>query len=299
MHRHHRWYLVPLIFAAVGLPLFLIITFIVQHGNWFQAAGIIAHREHNLMIIAVLLMLLVIVPVLGLTLFFAWHYRAGNEKATYTPEWDHAKTDELIWWAIPFEIVLVLAALTWTSTHQLDPWKPLQSDVKPITVEVVSLDWKWLFIYPDQHIATVNELEIPTDTPINFRLTSDAPMNAFWIPKLGGQIMTMTGMVTELHLMANQTGTFQGRSSNFSGGGFASMQFNTYAVSPSAFQAWVAAVQSQGHTLDQTTYNALAKPSHGVQPQVYVLTEPNLFNQIVAKYMMPMDAASTTVMTHG
>ena len=297
IHRRYRWYLIPAIFAGLALPVFLALRFYVVNLYSFSAAGIIAHKEHDLMIIAVLLMLLVIVPVLGLTIFFAWHYRAGNSHATYTPDWDHAKTDELIWWAIPFEIILVLAALTWTSTHELDPWKPLQSNVPPVTVEVVALNWKWLFIYPDLHIATVNELEIPEHTPINFKLTADAPMNSFWIPKLGGQIMAMTGMVTELHLMATEQGVFQGRSANFSGDGFAGMQFDTRSVSSSTFAAWVASVQSSGIPLDETAYNTLAQPSQYVPPTGYVLTDTTLFSKIVAKYRgvgSTMDGMMTT-----
>lgn len=240
------------------------------------------------MVTAVLLMLLVILPVFALLFVFAWQYRAGNKKSVYLPDWDHAKTDELIWWAIPCEIILVLAAITWSSTHQLDPWKPLNSSVAPVTIKVVSLDWKWLFIYEDEGIATVNELEIPVNTPVTFELTSDAPMNSFWIPQLGGQIMTMTGMVTKLHLMATEEGTFVGHSANFSGGGFSGMQFETRAVSADAYKAWAASVKHSGTTLDEAAYAELAKPSENVLPQGYVLAAPQLFDTIVKKYMAPM-----------
>jgi cytochrome o ubiquinol oxidase subunit 2 len=276
---------VPIIFGLLAIPTFLATRFIVINFKLFKAAGTIAKQEHDLMVVAILLMLLVIVPVILLALGFAWYYRAGNHKAKYLPDWDHAKTDELIWWAIPFEIILVLASITWTSTHDLDPWKPLQSDTKPVVVQVVALDWKWLFIYPEEGIATVNELEIPAHTPINFELTADAPMNSFWIPQLGGQIMVMTGMVTKLHLDATETGTYNGVSANFSGEGFSGMNFPVHAVSDTEYRTWVDNVKHTGTSLDTAAYSELRKQSKDVPPAQYTLGTKNLFTNIVMSYM--------------
>jgi cytochrome o ubiquinol oxidase subunit 2 len=302
MKRHRRWFVIPVLFGVLAVPIFFATRFIVINFRLFKSAGTIAEKEHNLMIIAILLMLLVIIPVIILVLSFAWHYRAGNSKAKYLPNWDHAKTDELIWWAIPFEIILVLASITWTSTHELDPWKPLESDVKPVVVQVVALDWKWLFIYPEEGIASVNELEIPAHTPINFELTADAPMNSFWIPQLGGQIMVMTGMVTKLHLDATQTGTYNGTSANFSGEGFSGMNFPVHAVSDSEYRTWVNHVKVTSGMLDDISYIELAKQSKNVPAKQYVLTAPNLFTTIVNKYMDPdnmegMDMGTASVVT--
>ena len=302
MKRHRRWFVIPILFGLLAIPIFFAARFIVINFKLFKAAGTIAEKEHNLMIIAILLMLLVIVPVMMLALGFAWYYRASNTKAKYLPDWDHAKTDELIWWAIPFEIILVLAAITWTTTHDLDPWKPLQSDTKPVVVQVVALDWKWLFIYPEEGIASVNELEIPAHTPINFELTADAPMNSFWIPQLGGQIMAMTGMVTKLHLDATETGTFNGTSANFSGEGFSGMNFPVHAVSDDEYRAWVNHVKVTSGTLDDASYTELAKQSKDVPAKQYVLTAPHLFTTIVSKFMNPenmegMDMGTASVVT--
>lgn len=245
--------------------------------------GTVALAERNLMLQAFLFMLIVAVPVFGLIFFFAWHYRAGNTKAKYTPDWAHSNLEELIWWAIPLEIVLVLGALTWGSTHELDPYKPL-SGGEPLTVEVVSLNWKWLFIYPAQKIATVNYLAVPAGVPVRFLLTSDAPMNAFWIPALGGQEMTMPGMQTQLNLKAPSEGTFVGMSSNFSGEGFSGMQFAVRAMSADDFAAWAAdAASSQPLTF--ASYQALAKPSSNVASTTYALGDETLYTKIMSQYM--------------
>jgi cytochrome o ubiquinol oxidase subunit 2 len=247
--------------------------------------GFVGLAERGLMVHAVEFMLIVALPVYILLFFFAWWYRAGNAKATYVPNWEHAKMEELIWWAIPFEIVLILGALTWTSTHTLDPRKALDSTVQPLVVEVVALDWKWLFIYPEQHIATVNYVEMPIDRPVRFEVTADAPMNSFWIPQLGGQIYAMTGMINELNLIANEPGVFAGGSANYSGDGFAQMKFSAHAVSQEDFDVWVQEVKSTKSLLSFDAYNALAKPSIGNEVTYYGGVETNLFNMIVAKFM--------------
>lgn len=250
--------------------------------------GVIALAERSLIINVLLLMLIVVVPVFTLLFYFAWHYRASNKKAKYVPNWEHAHIDELIWWAIPFEIVLVLAAFTWTSSHELDPYKPLESDVPPVTIEVVSLNWKWLFIYPELHIATVNYLQIPVDTPIALRLTADSPMNAFWVPQLGGQVYAMTGMTTQLHLMADTPGSYNGVSSSYSGVGFAGMRFTVRASSQEEFDTWVEGVRRSPNVLTSTTFQTLAEPSENDPPSYYGWAADDLFASIVGMFMPPM-----------
>ena len=245
--------------------------------------GVIALAERGLMLNAVLLMLVVAVPVFILIFFFAWRYRAGNTKAKYLPNWEHGKMEELVWWAIPFEIVLILGALTWTSTHELDPPKPLPGGI-PLVVQVVALDWKWLFIYPEEDIASVNYVRFPLNKPTQFEITADAPMNSFWIPELGGQIYAMTGMVTTLNLMASEEGQFMGMSANYSGVGFAQMKFIAEAVRQEEYDAWVAEVKTSSSTLRWGAYNTLAKPSIAEWPAQYGSVELGLFDSIIMKF---------------
>ncbi len=255
--------------------------------NFFDVlnpAGTIALAERGLMIHAALFMTIVTIAVFGLTFFFAWYYRAGNTKAKYTPDWQHSRMEELVWWAIPLEIILVLGALTWTSTHNLDPRKPLSAE-PPLVVQVVALDWKWLFVYPEEHIATVNYVRIPVNKPVRFEITADAPMNSFWIPRLGGQIYAMTGMVNHLNLDATEEGTFKGLSANYSGEGFADMKFTVEATSQEEFDAWVAQTKMQHAVLTTDSYAALAAPSVVEEPVYYGIVEYNLFDQIVGKFM--------------
>jgi cytochrome o ubiquinol oxidase subunit II len=247
--------------------------------------GDIAAQERTLILLSLGIMLLVVVPVMVLTLVFAWRYRAGNAKATYAPNWAHSTGIEVVVWSIPCIIVGFLGLLIWRSTHTLDPYRPLDSATAPIEVEVVALDWKWLFIYPDYGIATVNQLAIPTDTPINFRLTSTAAMNAFFIPQLGSQIYAMAGMQTQLHLIARQPGLYAGRSTAFSGEGFSDMHFTTRAMPPDQFEAWVQEARDEPAVLDQTTYRALEKPSVKTPPITYSRVVPGLFDAIVDRFM--------------
>lgn len=246
-------------------------------------AGTIALAERALIIQAVFFMLIVAVPVYVLIFFFAWRYRAGNTKAKYLPNWEHAKIDELIWWAIPFEIVLILGALTWTSTHALDPRKPLATSYSPLVIEVVALEWKWLFIYPTEDIATVNYLRLPINTPIQFEVTADAPMNSFWIPRLGGQIYAMTGMVNQLYLMANEEGVFEGVSANYSGEGFAHMKFTAEATSQEKYEEWVEETQAYPNALTLDIYKGLANPGVG-DVAYYGDVEDDLYHAILMQF---------------
>ena len=249
--------------------------------------GLIALQERDLMITVTLLMLIVVVPVFILTFVIAWRYREGNTKAKYTPDWDHNRVAEFTWWAIPCALIVVIGYITWQSSHKLDPFKPLASNVNPVTIQVVALPWKWLFIYPDQNIATVNFIEFPKNTPINFEVTSDAPMNSFWIPQLGGQIYAMAGMSTSLHLEASEAGSFAGSSANLSGAGFAGMKFVARSVESRDFDDWVAKVASTGSQLGANEYTRLAMPSENNAVAYFSPADSGLYDWVMSKYMMP------------
>lgn len=252
--------------------------------------GQIGQDEKTLLITAVVLMLLVVIPVIVMTIVFAWKYRASNTKARYEPNWSHSTAIEVVVWSIPCLIILVLAVLTWRSSHALDPFKPLESDVKPVTIEAVALDWKWLFIYPDQGIATVNEIAFPVNTPVNFKITSDTVMNSFFIPQLGTQIYAMAGMETKLHLIANEPGDFAGISANYSGHGFSKMRFTARATADQAgFDAWVAKVKAAPQSLQAAEFQALAANHNDkdVYPVTYYASVQNgMFKSLIDKYMM-------------
>jgi cytochrome o ubiquinol oxidase subunit 2 len=252
-------------------------------------SGAIGIGERDLMLHATFLMLIVVVPVFLLIILIAWRYRAANTHAKYTPDWEHSTMEEFIWWVIPFEIVLVLGALTWSSTYQLDPSRTLSETVQPYTVQVVALPWKWLFIYPEEGVASVNELALPTNRPIEFQITADAPMNSFWIPALGGQMYAMTGMTTELNLIAAHAGTYSGRSANYSGEGFAQMTFTARAMDEAEFNAWMGQAKASSMMLTPDAYASLAAPSDAGPVRYYGMVTMT-FADIVNKFMaMPMD----------
>lgn len=246
--------------------------------------GQVGLEQRNLIITATLLMLLVVVPVIVMTFLFAWKYRASNTNATYTPKWNHSTKIEIAVWTVPILIIIALGYITYKSTHELDPYRPLESDVKPITIEVVALDWKWVFIYPEQGIATVNKIVFPTNTPVNFKVTSDSVMNSFFIPGLGGQIYAMAGMQTKLHLIANRDAEMEGISANYSGAGFTGMKFKAISTSQENFDAWVSEVKKAPKQLEQAEYEALSKPSQNNPVELYSSVTPNLFQIIVDKY---------------
>jgi len=256
--------------------------------------GVIALAERALMLHAVEFMLIVAIPVYFLLFFFAYRYRAGNKKAKHAPDAEHGKLEEFVWWVVPLEIVLVLGALTWGSTHQLDPAKALAGG-PPVVIQVVALEWKWLFIYPEESVATVNYAVVPTGRPVEFKVTADAPMNSFWVPQLGGQIYAMTGMVTEINLAASEPGTYAGASANYSGLGFSKMKFTVAATSPEGYEAWVAGLKASAGTLSNEAYATLSEPSVLEAPTYYAHVEPNLFQNVVAQFM---DARSPIKHTH-
>ena len=245
--------------------------------------GAIGLQQRHLIIVCSLLMCIVVIPVLIMMFVFAWRYREGNTKSKYAPEWDKSILAECIWWGIPSIIIVILAVITWRSTHELNPFKPIVSENEPIEIQVVALDWKWLFIYPKQGIATVNFIQFPESTPLNFEISADAPMNSFWIPQLGGQIYAMPGMRTKLHLIANETGNFRGSSANISGKGFAGMAFRAVSSTEDDFHAWVQIVKESPNHLTHEEYEYLVLPSEYDPVIYYSEVEENLFDQIVMK----------------
>lgn len=256
-------------------------------------AGDIAAQQRDLLVWSVALMLIIVIPVMVMIVFFAWKYRESNREARYEPDWDHSTHLELVIWAAPLLIIICLGAITWAGTHLLDPYRPLDriaegkavpEDHRPLQVEVVAMDWKWLFIYPEQGIATVNKIVFPAHTPINFKITSDAVMNSFFIPGLGGQIYAMAGMQTKLHLIADRNAEMDGISANYSGAGFTGMKFKAISTTQEDFDAWVSEVKKSPKQLDQAEYAALAKPSQNNPVELYSSVTPNQFQIIVDKY---------------
>jgi len=274
---------------VVGLALLAALALFLQSVNIpvLDPKGLIAHEQRNLIIFTVILSLFVIVPVYAMTILFAWRYREHHKTSRHAPEWAKSHVIEGLMWGVPLVIILILSVVTWRTSHSLDPFRPIDSNKKPLTIQVVSLQWKWLFIYPEQKIATVNYFQMPKDVPVTFEITSDAPMNSFWIPALGSQIYSMNGMTTKLHLVANEVGKYNGMSANISGAGFADMKFVAEAVEPADFIKWVAGIQKSTNELDLAEYEELAKPSSHVHTTEYVLAKEDLHRTIVMKYMAP------------
>jgi len=268
-----------------------------KHLEVLDPKGWVGMQEKNLLLIATGLMLLVIVPVIIMTIVFAWRYRAGNTKATYAPRWAHSTAIEVVVWAIPCVIIAILATLTWTSTHELDPYKPLESKVKPIKIDVVAMDWKWLFIYPDYNVATVNQIAFPVGTPVDFRITSESVMNSFFIPQLGSQVYAMSGMQTQLHLIADVAGTYDGISANYSGAGFSGMRFKAIATTQQGFDDWVAKVRAANNPLTQQAYAALTKPSEANPVAYFSSTPPSMFEYVLNSQMAKIAGVTSPVCT--
>jgi cytochrome o ubiquinol oxidase subunit 2 len=251
----------------------------------FNPKGPIGASEKFLILAAIGLMAIVVIPVFIMTFWFSAKYRASNTAATYTPKWGYSGKIDLVMWAVPVAIIVVLATLTWHMTHALDPYKPIPSAHKPINIQAVSLDWKWLFIYPDLNIATVNELMFPAQVPLSFKLTSQTVMTSFFIPQLGSQMYAMGGMQTQLNLLADKPGTYAGHNNQISGIGYANMHFKAHAVSPEEFQAWVGKVRQSKELLDLHRYEQLTQPNDGYYPVTYFsAVEPGLFLYILRQY---------------
>ena len=271
-------------------------------------SGDIAAQQAHLVTVSTLLMLLIIVPVIVLIVLFAWRYRKSNTEAKYEPDWDHSTQLELVIWGAPLLIIIALGLITWISTHLLDPYRPLarldanhpiSANTKPLVVEVVALDWKWLFIYPEQGIATVNELVTPVNVPVRFKITASSVMNSFYIPALAGQIYAMPGMQTTLNAVMNQTGVYDGFSANYSGAGFSHMRFKYHGVSTGDFDSWVAKAKAEaqagGKTLDRANYLTLEKPSQSDPIRHYGAIDPALYDAILNR-CVGADAVCTNKM---
>jgi len=274
-------------------------------------SGDVARQEADLVLWSVWLMLLIIIPVMVLTVVFAWRYRASNrdrDESDYQPDWDHSTALELVIWSCPLLIVIALGALTWGATHTLDPYRPLgriapgkpvPADQKPLEVQVVSLDWKWLFIYPEQGVASVNELVVPVDRQVRFRMTSAGVMNTFYVPAMAGMIYTMAGMETKLHAVLNKPGNYAGMSANYSGAGFSGMNFRTHAVDAAAFDRWIGKVKASGGArLDAAGYLRLEQPSERTPVTWFPAVEQGLFDRAVNLCVKPGTPCMSESMRH-
>lgn len=261
-----------------------------------QPAGEIGTKERSLIIFCAALSITIVVPVFSMLIFFAWKYRESNTKADYKPDQDGNWKAETLWWAFPGILLAIISVITWRSSYALDPFKPLNSNKKTLHIQVVAMDWKWLFIYPDQHIARVNVVDIPVGTPVEFDITSDTVMTSFWAPQLGGQMYAMPGMVTKLNLVADKAGDYNGVAANISGKGFADMKFTVHALPPEIYGHWVDIMHHipKNH-LTAAEYAKLAKPgvitNTSERDSGYSTIDPNLYDTIVMKYMMPIGGA--------
>lgn len=289
-------YLFGVLFAlliAFGLAALLFVF--RDNVAFFNPAGTIAREQRDLFIFTTLLMMIVVIPVFIMLFVFAWKFREGNEKAKYRPNWDHNNKLEMLWWGIPIAIIAVLAVVTWVTSHTLDPFRAIEHEKQPVKVQVVAMEWKWLFIYEETGIASVNELHLPTDRPVEFTITSDGAMNSFWIPKLGSQIYAMAGMSTKLNLLADKTGVFEGVSANISGEGFADMKFSVVVTNENEFNDWQKAIQSlETAHLDKSTYAKLAERSIEKDPRFYSGSTDGLYESIVHSYMKPDNVTPRT-----
>jgi cytochrome o ubiquinol oxidase subunit 2 len=256
--------------------------------------GPIATAERQILFNSLAIMLAIVIPTILATLGVAYWFRSSNRRARYLPTFNYSGRLEVLVWAVPAMTVILVGGVAWVGSHDLDPRKPIASTAKAVRVQVVSLDWKWLFIYPEHGIASVNQLTIPVGTPVSFELTSSSVMNSFFVPQLAGQIYTMAGMATRLHLQADHVGTYRGLSAQFSGDGFSDMRFAVDAVPPEDFARWVTTARSAGPALDALTYAVLATPSQAVQPFTYRDVAPNLFKSIVMSGMQHSDATRFT-----
>jgi len=259
--------------------------------------GPIAAAERLILFNSTGIMLAIVIPTILATLGVAFWFRSSNRRARYMPDFEYSGRLEILVWSIPIMTVLLVGGVAWVGSHDLDPRKPISTAVDPVRVQVVSLDWKWLFIYPDHGIASVNKLTVPVGTPVSFELTSSGVMNSFWVPQLAGQIYTMAGMVTRLHLQADHPGTYRGSSANYSGAGFADMHFDVEALPAESFAQWVDATRSAGPLLDAQAYAELTKPSSAVAPFTYRSVAADLFNGILISGISPSDPSRLTHQT--
>jgi cytochrome o ubiquinol oxidase subunit II len=275
----------PLQAAALAAPFLLAGC----SGGILSPVGPIGSAERTILLNSVAIMLAIVIPVILATLAFAWWFRATNRRARYLPTWAYSGRIELIIWSIPALVVFFLGGIAWIGSHDLDPAQPLQSSHKPLEVDVVSLDWKWLFIYPEQGVASVNRLVAPVGVPLHLRLTSATVLNVFWVPRLGSEIYTMNGMASTLNLQADQQGVFPGLAAHFSGDGFSDMNFAMQAVSPVEFAAWATTTSAAGPELDDASYRTLLQQTENVKPYTYRAVQAGLFDAILRQKLPPGD----------
>jgi cytochrome o ubiquinol oxidase subunit II len=276
------WFVVLILIALAAL-----VTTLLQGTDvaLFKPKGIIADEQRRLMVHAVIILLEIAIPTLAAFYFIAWKYRESNQKATHDPKLSNDKSTVFVFWAIPIIFMLVLTFVMWPATHKLAPYKQIYTDVEPLTIQVVALRWKWLFIYPKQNVASVNFVQIPVNKPVQFELTADdTPMSSFWIPHLGGQLYAMTGHVNRLNLMAETAGDFAGSTAEINGAGFADMKFIVRASTENDFDNWINSVKLSTQTLDSETYQKLVEPSRSNRASFYSETEANLYANILFKY---------------
>jgi cytochrome o ubiquinol oxidase subunit 2 len=281
----------------IGLASLVVVAILGGCANMvlLHPRGPIGKAELNLILEALGLMLIVVIPVIAMAFWFPFKYSASNTRTAYAPKWSSSLRLELIFWLVPLAIVAILGYLAWSKTHQLDPYRPIEKSVKPIHVQVVSMDWKWLFIYPDQKVAVVNKLVFPVGVPLSFTITSDTVMNSFFIPQLGSQMYAMAGMITRLNLKADKPGVYYGQSQAFSGKGYADMSFQARAVSRNEFEGWLEKVARAPHKLDAARFKELQKPSTANPVTYFSAVEPGLFDLIVRQFvpMGPMTTGKT------
>lgn len=274
-----------IILAVIEVVLLVVLLLQGKNFQLLNPQGIIALKERNLALLAIGIMFAVAIPMLATLYIFVFKFNSSNKKAAYDPDHTRGKKTLIFWWALPSFVVAILGILILKNTPALDPYRPLDSDVKPVRIQVVALPWKWLFIYPEENMATVNFIEFPEKTPVNFELTADAPMSAFWIPSLSGQIYAMTGMSTKLHVMADRPGDFAGQAGEINGRGFADMKFTARSSPKKGYEEWVKSVKSSSRVLTFEEYSALSKPSENNPVTFYRVTDKNLYNRIIDKFM--------------
>lgn len=270
--------------SSISLLLFAVLTLTGCDYRLFDSKGVTGIEIRDTIFITVGLMLLVVIPTLILSVWIPFKYRTSNQ-SKYDPDWEHSTKIEIVLWGIPIAIIVVLAIITYITCHTLDPREPLKSDKEPITIQVVALDWKWLFIYPEEQIATVNEIAVPVDTPVEFLITSNSTMNSFFIPRLGGQLYAMAGMENRLNMMATEEGVYRGISSNYSGYGFSNMKFKAHVVSDSGYQNWLTKVKSDGGSLNDAEFEKLEEKTKYKHPVVYYSNvQPLFFKDLIQKF---------------
>lgn len=257
------------------------------HDGLLNPKGYVALQERKLFFDSIALMLIVVLPVIIMSFAFVWRYRSSHKTSDYQPNWAHNHLLETIWWLVPCIIIVFLGIMTWRSTHKLDPYRKLAIPGKPLLIQAVALRWKWLFIYPEQHIATVNYLEIPKDRQVEFWITADAPMSALFIPQLGSQIYAMAGMRTKLHLVGNTVGTYEGMNTQYNGAGFSDMRFKAHVVSPQLFTNWLVTMRHARNRLSLRAYQQLVKPTIADPVKFYTAVQTHLFQRIMQQYTQP------------